>query len=243
VNAPASDNNGHPCPDLELPPLDGVMTGDQAVDEAFARILLLGPMKVGKTTACLATSPGPVLVINCDGNGATKYPATQGAKFYQLDVQSRKQWLAACKKAHDLAAAGKVRTIIVDTVTLLSDEIVDELKILQFQGYDLWNELEDNLKTGLRKLFESAAHVIVVAHMDPREDEIAGIMPLISGKTKVWLPSKVADWVLFTCGEDGKRQFLLGAQGKWSHAGRNVKRAAAIEADVGLMFDHLGIAH
>jgi hypothetical protein len=223
-----------------LPPLDGVMTGDDAADEAFARVLLLGAMKVGKTTAVLSTSPGPVLVINCDGTGATKYPKTRGAQFYQLDVKSRKSWLAASAKAVALAKAGSVKTIVVDTVTLLSDEILSELKILNFQGHELWNEVADVLKTGFRKLFEADAHLIVVAHMDPREDEVSGIMPLIPGQTKVWLPARVADWVLFDTSE-GKRQFLLGPQKSWSHSGRNIKRSVAIDADVGVLFEELGI--
>ncbi len=214
----------------DLPPLEGVMTGDEAADESFARVLLLGPMKQGKTTALLTTSPGPILVINCDGVGATKYPKSQGAKFYQIDVRTRKQWISACKKAVALAAEGKIKTIVVDTITLLGDEILEELKIVD--GYDKWAELADSITTGCRQLFGASAHLFIVAHMDPREDEVAGIMPLIPGKTKVWLPSKVADWVLFCVDDTGQRKFLVGAQGKWSHSGRNVKRSVTINADV-----------
>jgi hypothetical protein len=165
---------------------------------------------------------------------------TQGAKFYQLDVGSRRTWDAASKKAVALAKAGQIKTIVVDTATLLADEIVAELKILQFQGFDLWGELGDSLKTGFRRLFDAEAHLIVIAHMDPRDDEVAGIMPLIPSSIKVWLPSKVADWVLFDASE-GKRQFLLGPQKSWSHSGRNIKRSVSIDADVGVMLEELGI--
>src|SRR5690606_31941130 len=143
----------------------------------------------------------------------------------------RGTWQKACIKAASLAREEKIRTIVVDTVTLLGDEIVDELKVLNFGGFDLWNELADSLKGGLRKLLAAPAHLIVIAHMDPREDEIAGIMPLIPGGTKVWLPSKVADWVLFEISPEGRRQFVVGPQGKWSHSGRNVKRSCVIDAD------------
>lgn len=233
--------NAVPVP-TEAPAVpDGFHAQDAMLEDTYARILLLGAMKVGKTTAVLSTSPGPVAVLNCDGVGATKYPATQGAKFMQIDVRSRATWAKGCASAVKAAKAGQIKTIVVDTVTLLGDEILDELKLLNFQGFDLWNELADSLKSGLRKLLDAPAHLIVIAHMDPREDEVSGIMPLIPGGTKVWLPSKVADWVLFDYA-DGKRQFLLGPQKMWSHSGRNIKKSEAIEADVCEMFARMGIA-
>jgi hypothetical protein len=70
----------------------GFYSQQDARDSAFARLLLLGPSKLGKTTAVVSTAPGPVVVLNADGDSALKYPAKIGAKFGALDITNRREW-------------------------------------------------------------------------------------------------------------------------------------------------------
>jgi hypothetical protein len=223
----------------------GLTSSTDLQDEAFARIMLLGASSTGKTTTCLTTSPGPVLVINCDGRGAPQ-PAVRempaGRQFFVIDATTRNSWKKACETAVTLAAAGKVRTIVVDTFTLMADNIVDEAS-RTLDGFDLWREVAKWLQQGIRRLKMADAHLIVVCHMDPNDDEVAGITPLVPGKTKAWLPANLSDKVLFEYDHDtGKRQFLVGPQKYWSHSGRKVKRSCTIPPNVTDLFVELGIA-
>src|SRR5688572_8736466 len=147
----------------------GIMSSDEVQAEAFARILIVGAMKVGKTTAVAETAPGPILIGNCDGTAATVFPASRGAKFLEMPIKNRASWRKFVDTAVKLANDGKIRTIMVDTITLLADSIAGECEST-LTGFDIWSELEKQLKAGLRRLLDAPAHVFLLAHIDPRED-------------------------------------------------------------------------
>jgi hypothetical protein len=241
--APASDA----IPD-ELAKL-GIISGDEAKDNAFARVLLLGPAKGGKTTCVATTAPDP-LIINCDGDSATKYAAktlrdNNGKAFMQIDVPRkgvRAAWKRAVSAAEKAVSMGAARTVIVDTVSLLGENVVREVS-LTLEGFERWGEIGDVLKGGLAALLDLEAHVFILGHMIGNHEDAAGIMPMLKGDTKVWLPAKVDDWVLLDveAGRKPERQFLLGPQKQWNHSGRNIKRTCAIEATVPALFKELGL--
>lgn len=214
--------------------------------EAYARVLLIGAMKVGKTTAILETAPGPIAVLNCDGVAATLFPAKRGAKFEELQVRNNAGWQKGVDAAIKAAKDGKVKTIVLDTVTLLADSLHREFNRTK-QGFEIYAALETSLKDGLSKLLDAPAHVFVVAHMDPKGEDgssNAGILPLIKGKaTAVWVPSKISDWILFENDPMNKepRRFLVGPQKYWNHSGRRITRSVEIKADVMQLFGELGI--
>ncbi len=224
-----------------LPP--GVVTSEEAAGNAFARILVLGPPKVGKTTAVLGTAPAP-LVINCDGASATKgAKEVAGASFLQIEAYNRKQWSAALAAAKTLVAAGKVRTIIVDTITILADNIVDDAGVT-LQGFDLWNDVQKRIVGGIKLLASLDAHLILIGHMVAGHDEEAGIMPLIAGRSKILVPALIDDWVLLDYLEGRKpheRVWLVGPQGRWTSSGRNVRRSCQVAATIPALFAELGI--
>lgn len=212
-------------------------------ENAFARILLLGPAKAGKTTCITTTAPLP-FVINCDGASATKGAAALGGKFKAVNVESKADWQAACAMAVKLADQGEIKTVVVDTISLLSDTILEDLK-LQFTGWDLWRELEASLMRGIKQLMQAPAHLFINAHMSPDFDASAGTLPSIGGKAKIKIPALLDDWVLLDV-EGGRkpheRVFLLGPQKTWNHSGRNIKRTTQCEATVPALFAELGIA-
>jgi AAA domain-containing protein len=217
-----------------------------AKESSFARVLLLGPPKGGKTTCILTTAPRP-FVINCDGRGATKGARNLGAKFKGVDVDDSASWRQACKLALELAEKGEIRTIVVDTVSLLSDVLTDEMG-LKHRGnknsYERWTELTDHLIGGLRVLLDAKAHVFTIGHMKPEVETATGIMPLIAGASKVRWPALVDDWVLLEVNTEKpevQRNFVLGPQKLWTAQGRNMRRTTTIRADVMLLLKELGL--
>jgi hypothetical protein len=219
----------------------GLTASEDLADAAFARLLVLGAGKTGKTTSILKSSPGPILAINCDGEGATHPAIREGASFVEIPADTRNTWKKACETAVKLADDEKIRTIVVDTFTLLADNIVAECA-LTLDGFDLWKEVGKYLQNGIRRLKQAQAHLIVTCHMDPLEDEIVGITPLIPGRTKTWLPGALSDILLFEMDQTtGKRQFLVGPQKYWTHSGRKVTRSCTIEPDMKKVFAELGL--
>jgi hypothetical protein len=222
----------------------GVLNQDETVENAFARVLLLGPAKAGKTTAIVGTAPQP-LVINCDGIGATKGAKNvyENSTFDVVDAHTRAGLKQACVVAEKLVAAGHTKTIVLDTVTLLADSLLDEITVT-LSGWDVWTELENVVMAALKRLSKLPCHLFVIAHMNPAKDPTEGIMPAIGGKLKTRLPAYLDDWVLLDVDPDRKpeRAFLLGPQKTWTHSGRNIRRKCVVEATVPALLGELGVA-
>lgn len=223
----------------------GILTQDEVVENAFARVLLLGPAKAGKTTAIAGTAPQP-LVLNCDGIGASKgaknvYP---DSTFDVLDCHTRAELKSSISKVEKMVTAGITKTVVLDTVTLLADSLLDEIK-LTLTGWDVWDELESCVMGALKRLCALPVHVVVIAHMNPAKDPTEGIMPAIGGKLKTRLPAYLDDWILLDIENDRKpfeRAFLLGPQKTWTHSGRNIRKKTMCEATFPALCAELGIA-
>jgi len=229
-------------------------SADEAQKNAFARVLLLGPPKCGKTVACSTTSPRPVDVINCDGKYAIApvplYGKFESGDFEAMNVRCNAEWQAACREEHARACKGEVRTIVVDSLTLLADSILDEARQarpgakLDFDGWSLYADavMGHEGRSGLRLLLDAPAHLIITAHMAPVGDYVAGILPAIPGRViPNKLPGLIDDWILFECTTSGERRFVLGPQDNWNHSGRNIRKVTKIAADVNLLLKELGI--
>jgi AAA domain-containing protein len=238
--------------EVEAPALDinamGGYSGEDVAASAYARVLMLGPSKRGKTTSILTTAPKPV-ILNADGDeSATHYAATICKRnnipmFNGFDVRDRASWRAGIDFATKLVDAGVAQTVLVDTATLLAFNVWAEVS-LKLEGFEIWNEVERKILGGLQKLFELPAHVFVTAHMDPGgKDSSEGIMPLIGGRLKRLIPAVAHDVVLFDYvqGRNPERMFLVGPQGEWNYSGRNVRRSTAVPATVPALFEELGI--
>lgn len=224
----------------------GAYTAEEAHEDAFARVLILGPYGGGKTTAVITTAPAPVLVLNADGDSSLNYAATQTKDFVALDIATEAAWNRSTKLAEKAAKDGQVKSIVLDTVSLLSSSLVDELSTQTWENsFKMWGHLGDILRGGIRRLLRSPAHVFIICHMDPTSEvDTAGILPMIAGSVKGWLPATVQDRVLFEI-KPGRtpheRVFLVGAQEKWGHGCRNAKRSCVIPADVGELLKELRI--
>lgn len=244
-------------------------TAGEVKQNSYARILLLGAPKAGKTVACCTSSPRPIDVINCDGHYAlaSTIPFVADDAFTSVTVRCNADWQAACREEYDRAVRGEVRTIVVDTLTMLADTILDEARYVRAgkatrggtgavgmdaaaakMDVDGWQLYADAVmgsegRSGLRLLLGAPAHLIITAHMAPIGDYVSGVLPAVPGKViPNQLPRLIDDWILFECDVSGNRRFVLGPQDNWNHSGRNIRKVEKIDADVGLLLEKLGIS-
>lgn len=216
---------------------------ETSVEDTWARVMLLGPPRVGKTTSILTTAPGPIFAINCDGRSSLTFPREEGAKFMAVDCETAAHMIEAARLACKLAAEGKIRTVVFDTITIAVDNMQEEFS-RRLEGRELWAEI---LATGMRlirQLTQVDAHLFVIGHLLQGDyADTVGLVPAIGGQLKAKVPARLNDWVLFdhVPGRNPERQYLLGDQTKWSAAGRNIRRSIALPADVNALFEELGI--
>jgi hypothetical protein len=217
----------------------GIYNQDGISESARASMLVLGHPKTGKTT-CLAKSAPKPLIINCDGPSATKGAMKEGAKFLAIDAYTRASWKKAQDVTTELVKSGEVESIIVDSLSLLYDNLLDEIGI-SLDGFDKWNELHSVGMGGIKRLAKLDAHLFLVAHFEPGEDGTAGILPIIPGQDKKKIGALVNDWVILDCDPNRKphpRMWALGQQANW---GRNIRRSCMVEATVPALFAEMGI--
>lgn len=237
----------------------------KAADDRWGRILLMGVPKGGKTVACALTAPPPVLILNCDRPGAAAGALELAAEYgrdpekdvFVVDVRSAADWTNKAARACYAASEGKVRTVVVDTITFLVDMLVREI-VNNWEGNDkrqAWGEVGAVAGAGFEKLFDLDAHLIVNAHAAPDDSGLPGVLPAVQGQMKRWVPGTLHDWICLDVslekveGENGKkrternevRSFLIGPQKYWLHGARHAKRTEAIDADVTLLLERLGV--
>lgn len=235
-----------------MPPLPkGLLTSTQVKGAEFARVMVVGAPKIGKTTALGSTAPRP-LIINCDGLSATKGARrVLGDPIYPLEtpvVVNRVGLAAALKMTEEAVDSGACRTVILDTLSILAESILADGKGKQLEGFDLWRVYSETLLDTYWQLSELPAHLFLVCHIGaPEEDgDESGLMtPLLYGRAKRLFPSIVDDVVTFDMvrgrKEPGERAFVLGQQDKWSALGRNVRRDIVLPPTVPALLQELGI--
>lgn len=219
-----------------------------ATEEAWARILVLGAAKTGKTTSILTTAPGPIFVLNCDdaekNASALNFAKQQGAEFSAVNVRTIRQWHDAVSYAVELSKAEKIQTCVLDTITLLAQSLLNELKQEEWEDRrQMWGEFGDELQMGFRELCRVDCHLFIVAHPLPHDDGLLGILPAIPGKSAAYIPAEIADWIWFDYDPKLKpvRAFLVGPQKSWSHGARNAKRSVRISANATELIEELGM--
>lgn len=211
--------------------LAGFYTEEDDADDAYARILITGPPKVGKTVSVVTTSPQPVVVLNCDGKGALAPARRFGGKFYARDITCAKDWDKATREIQKLAKTGDVRTCVVDTLTALVNNTISREMMRDYDGFEIWRQTQDCVMTGINRLREADCHLIVVAHIT--KDEAAGLLPDVPGALGRLIPALLHDWVCLTHdAKSDERVFLVGPQENWTRSGRHVKRSLVMPADV-----------
>ena len=182
------------------------------------RMLVMGPGKVGKTSAVLLTAPRPIYIINSDQDDALD-PATElclerkvPLKFKQSIVQSDKKMDAAIMTAKELVKTEGVKTVVWDTMTNFSKYLLEQCKKatltkdLKEDGRKFWPLYHSRLESIVDRLFMIQAHIIVVSHFEenvasedvpegstPKTGE--GIVPMLGGKSRKRIGGMFSDVV------------------------------------------------
>jgi hypothetical protein len=207
---------------------------------AFARILLTGEPKVGKTTTILATAPTPICVLNCDRPGAPQAAIRHGAKDLKiLDVDTVAIWEKGYKAAWKLAEEGKVKSIVVDTLTLLVNNTLTLEHGKRFaNSFDARRETINCMLAGLNCLFTASAHVFIVAHYDQSDGLIS-----LEGRLKKDIPGLIHDRVHmdYNAKRDPQRCYHIGPSVNGLSGGRSSDENKIIPADVKVLLKELGI--
>lgn len=207
-------------------------------NSAFARVLLTGPQKAGKTTAILTTAPGPICVLNCDGEGAPMAAKRHGAKDLLIcDVSSVALWERGVAGAVKLANEGKVKSIVVDTITLLINDVLSREFSRRYSGFDIWRETLNSFLQGFDKLKAAPAHLFLPAHHDLSDGQVA-----VDGKLKGMIPGLVHDIVHldFNPKRDPARAFHVGPSASGLSGSRNCDENKVIPANVRELLALLG---
>ena len=212
---------------------------NELAQDAYARLMLTGDPKVGKTVCALTTAPGPVFVLNCDGAGAPMAARRHGAEGLRIaDVRSASDWKEGVDIALGMARKGQIRTIVVDTITFLINNVLTLEFGHKYSGFDIWREVMDKSLTGLDKLLGAKAHVIFVAHYQMDDGQIA-----LNGNMKLTVPAMVHDRVHLKFdpkSKDQPRQLVIGPSADGLSGGRHSSENKNIEPNITKLLQELG---
>lgn len=204
-----------------------------------ARVILVGRPKIGKTVA-LASAPD-ALFLNADGSDAmTPVDTLTSHDPLVFDVRSPKTFEQGIAHAEKLVKAGVVRSVVLDTLTLLADNVLDVLRQQGFQGFDLWREFDSVMRGGLKRLTSLDAHVFMSCHIAFDDECGEGLVPMYPGQGRRKIMALFNDFVLMSL-ENERRVFVLGPQGQWRGDGRNIRKKHMIDASVPKLLEELGL--
>jgi hypothetical protein len=230
----------------------------------WLRLLVIGPPKVGKTTACVGTAPRPVYVLLSDDKAALK-PATQKHTEFTYDLVNASdgaklvaQWEAAFREAKRGAEAGEYKTIVWDTITsfarlLIEAELLASNKGNGPNGREAYPAYGRRLRSMVGRLINIPAHVIVTAQDFPVSAEMEGqvkkrgpgILPNVEGSVRGELGSFFQDVVYLerdVVGGVESRSFVCSMAGVFGAGSRNLPGVEKIPADVTAMWKMMGDA-
>jgi len=186
-------------------------------------VIVMGKSGVGKTTT-LPTFPKPVFIADFDGHGmdciagaedvwyecyADKFPASEYADFawYQfrlamleiteerLTMPDGRPFATICvdSMTHAVPSAERFTLFKVHRERGKPGELVHDIP----QGYDDWNRITEQVKSGINQMKLLDGVVVFTCHLKSVMDEFDArreIMPnLFGGKLPQWIPSACSD--------------------------------------------------
>lgn len=205
---------------------------------AYARVLLTGDPKCGKTVSVLKTAPLPIALLNCDLPGAPqaalRFIEDEERKQQILikDITCAAHWGKAVPIACKLAKDGKIKTIVVDTITLLVNNILGpQFAEMTTDNFKARRDTIQAMLEGVNALCASDAHVFFVAHYAVED----GLINL-EGRLKKDIPGIVADRVHLDFDParkvPGPRAYMIGPSASGLSGGRKSDENKLIKADV-----------
>jgi hypothetical protein len=225
----------------------------------FAFVLVLGPPKVGKTTACVGTAPGPVYCINCEREDDLLPAKELSDNFLHNEVTSMREFDQAFAVAQQLVKEKKVKTVVMDTLSAFSETLSEECLRTSIgssglpDGRKAWPDYLKRLSNVVARLqrLSGSCHVIVVSHfqdftttedLDGTGKKIPkvgdGIVPLLYGRARQVIGAMFNN-VVFLDSTKGERLFLTSIDGVWGIGCRYIKGVEKMPADVKVLIGHM----
>ena len=215
------------------------------------RMLLMSPPKLGKTTHAVETSPGPVRVLLCEDDSALLGARRQTRNFEFERVTGWNSMMKYVVEAKRDAKDGKLKTLIVDPITMFADNLLEECFVAtktkegNEDGRKAHPEFTKRILHIVTLLLTIPAHVIVIAHyMDTGGDDDtkklgAGLMPLMpntASRTK--LAAMFYNVVWMDLAKPGQpeyrnRTFITSPDGCWGPGCRSLASNEKLPAHVG----------
>lgn len=213
-------------------------------------MVILGAPRCGKTYTVLTTCPTPAYVIECDGaDSAVRQAAQAGAVFTYDMITTSAELDGALRHAKKEAAEGRVKTVVLDTLSNLASIIeAEELAKTDtkrpFLAYPPYGR---KLRALIRTLFALPCHAIVTSHFrdpGPGIDGDArvgrGIFPLLAGDARESVAAICHDVVFLELMRDGTRRFLANPLGVWGAGSKSILGTdVSIEPTIPALIEHI----
>jgi hypothetical protein len=205
-------------------------------DTPYLRVLILGDPKVGKTTMAVGSSPGPLHVLLCEDDSAL-IPARRVVKtdFGFTRISGLDTMTDAVLRLKTRAKKGKLKTVIVDTLSAFGESVLEECLIEARDntraGYGKYNRV---LSQAADQLLRLPCHLVVLSHYEndsEDDDDEGGRVPMLAGKAKKRIAGKFPD-VVWMDYNGGKRILVTGPTGAWGPGCRHSSETKKLNADV-----------
>jgi len=234
-----------------------MFSSDDLKGDDYQRVLMMGPVKTGKTTTVVATSPGPVAVLLCEDEAALKGARRNSDKPF--DIEKISSFDKMLKAIQEVKNAGKYKTCVVDPFSNFAYYLENVLREQHDNDARRWSpEYNNRLDHIVEQLFRLPMHVVVISHYIETGGEIdnqlaktgEGIMPLLAGKARVLIPAKFNDvvWFDYLAPKKDTRQpwdeepyngrvIVTGPNGRWGPGCRSVHGTHIVPADMKLLYE------
>jgi hypothetical protein len=220
-----------------------------------AKILFLGPPKVGKTVTVVGTAPGRKYVINCDQPDSLDhvrefYPNALFAQDPE-PIHDMGSMDSALFRARKMAKAGEIETVILDTLSGFSQFLIEECKELNPDGRKYYPAYTNYIVNLCARVIDIPCHVIVTSHfIDASSEDAAeggkvgpGIVPLLETKAARLRVGGMFNDVVFYEKRKAGRVFVTDIEGVWGPGCRSIhrQRLTPMKANVRTLLREMGI--
>jgi hypothetical protein len=226
----------------------------------YLRLLVLGPPKVGKSTTCIATAPGPVYVINSDDPTALraardfKTPSHPNGQTFVYDnaFGDNHTAIEACiREAQRGVKAGEYNSIVWDTISVYAERVLDVFEDASrgkggdSDGRRFWPAHRKHIRQIIDRLSMLRAHLIVTSHyldvhgpvIDGQLDKQGdGIAPNLPGQLRQSVPAMFSD-VVYLDKKGDQRFFITRSGGAFGPGGRTLPGTRVVEGDVSKLWE------
>ena len=176
---------------------------------------------MAKTTTALSIATPMAYISDCDNNlsGAVNFLKDSVPFLYDipdLGATYDRRFEALSKHIAEASADPKINTIIVDSLTKVSDYVMDEIlrqqnrKQMQLQD---WGTFLTVMKRSITLLRSTQKLFIATAHVRPEKDEVAGFLkffPALPGQIQNVVGALFSDvWLCDVEERSGKYNYIV----------------------------------